>query len=317
MARVLLIIFLLTGCFRTAGAAEIIFKQTAEVSDAVIRLGDIAGFNEETDLTAALASQMVGPAPGPGETAVLHAQTVRQSLLAGKTVPEATAWSGSPAITVHRLGISVGPDRILAVIADYIHDQNQKKNLPEADIKFIPAALPLPFSLPTGDLTYEVIPSNPGILGSSRFSIIFRVDNQVAKNMSIRGKIEATASIVVTAQALPKGTVLKAEFLTMAVMDISDMVSPQFAPDELLGMKLVRSLKAGSPVSANMVESLPVVKRGEKVKIVINSGQLYVTATGFAATDGRLNEMIRVQNIGSNKLVYCRVAAPGLVEVML
>ena len=315
MARVLLIIFLLTGCFRTAGAAEIIFKQTAEVSDAVIRLGDIAGFNEETDLTAALASQTVGPAPAPGESVVLHAQTVKQSLLSGTTVPEATGWSGSPAITVHRLGVTVGPDRILAIIADYIHDQ--KKNVADAEIKFIPAALPLPFSLPTGDLTYEVIPSNPGILGSSRFSIIFRVDNQVAKNMSVRGKVEATANIVVTAQALPKGTVLKAEFLTMAVTDISEMVSPQFAPDDLLGMILVRSLKAGSPVLANMVESLPVVKRGEKVKIVINSGQLYVTATGFAATDGRLNEMIRVQNISSNKLVYCRVAAPGLVEVML
>lgn len=317
MTRVFLIIILITGCFQTAGAAEIIFKQTAEVSDSVIRLGDIAGFNEETDLTAALASQTVGPAPPPGETVVLHAQTVKQSLLSGKSVPEATGWSGSPTITVHRQGIIVGSDRILAIIDDYIHDQNQKKHLPEAEIRFIPAALPLPFSLPTGDLTSEVIPSNPGILGSSRFSIIFRVDNQVAKNMSVRGKVEATANIVVTARALPKGTVLQAEFLTMAVTDISEIPSPQFEPGDLLGMKLTRSLTAGSPVLAGMVESLPVVKRGEKVKIVINSGQLYVTATGFAATDGKLNEMIRVQNIGSNKLVYCRVAAPGLVEVML
>lgn len=315
MAKVFLILVILIGYRQTAGAAEIAFRPTGEVSGAVIRLGDVADFNESSDLTAALASQTIGPAPPPGEKVVLHSQTVKQALLSGNAVPEDTTWSGSPAITVHRQGITVGPDKILAIIAEYIDEQ--KKNLPEAEIQFIPAALPLPFILPTGELTSEVIPSNPGILGSSRFSLIFRVDNQVAKNMSIRGRIKATANIVVTARAVKKASILSPQLLTMAVTDISEITGPQFEASDLVGMKLTRSLKAGSPVLANMVESLPVVRRGEKVKIFINSGQLHVSATGFAFTDGKLDEMIRVQNLSSNKLVYCRVAAPGLVEVML
>lgn len=315
MAKLLITLLLLSGFFQTAEAAKITFIPTAEVSDAVIRLGDIARFDEETDLTAALATQIVGPAPSAGEAVVLRALTLKQSLLAGKTVPEDSEWSGSAAITVSRLGVTIGPERILTIIAEYIEDQ--KRNLPEAEIRFIPVSQPLPFILPTGELTTEVIPSNPGILGSSRFSIIFHVDNQVAKNMSVRGRIEATASVVVTAQALPKGSIISPQLLTMAVTNISDIPNPLFEPDELMGMKLTRSLRTGSPILANMVESLPVVRRGEKVKIILNSGSLHLTATGFAFTDGRLDEMIRVQNISSNKLVYCRVAAPGLVEVML
>ncbi len=33
--------------------------------------------------------------------------------------------------------------------------------------------------------------------------------------------------------------------------------------------------------------------------------------------DQKKNQIIRVQNSSSNKLIYCRVAAPGLVEVIL
>ncbi len=313
--RLFFIILLLLGLYRTTGATEIIFKQTAEVGDDSVRLGDVALFDEKTPLTEALATLTVGQAPPPGETVVLRAQAIQHILLVGKAVPEDFSWSGSPAITVRRLATTVDPERIMAAIADFIREQ--QKNLPEATVKFTPASLPLPFHLPTGDLAIEVIPSNPGILGSSRFSLIFRVNDQVVKNMSVRGKVEATANIVVAAQAMPKGSILKPEMLALASADISELPAPQFDPNDLVGKLLTRNLKAGTPVLAGMVESLPVVRRGEKVRMVLTSGALHLTATGFAHSDGRQDETIQVQNLNSNKLVYCRVAAPGVVEVLL
>lgn len=315
MIRAMLLSILLLGIGGSAGAVEVVFKQTAEVNDAAVRLGDIAVFGEKTPLSEALATITVEQAPPPGETVVLRAQAIQHALLTGKAVPEETAWSGSPAITVRRLATTIDAERIMALIADYIHDQ--QKNLPEAKVAFLPAALPLPFHLPTGELATEVIPSNPGILGSSRFSLIFRIDDQVVKNMSVRGRVEATADIVVASQILPRGSILRPEMLSVAPADISNLSAPHFEPNDLVGKLLTRSLKAGSPILGGMVESLPVVRRGEKVKMVLNSGPLHLTASGFAHTDGRLDEMIRVQNLSSNKLVYCRVAAPGVVEVLL
>jgi flagella basal body P-ring formation protein FlgA len=66
-----------------------------------------------------------------------------------------------------------------------------------------------------------------------------------------------------------------------------------------------------------MVENLPVVKRGQQVKIAIKAGALLLTATGLAYNDGKLDQMIKVQNISSSKIILGRVAGPGLVEVML
>lgn len=315
MGKVFIIIWLALGLAQNAGALEINFKPAASVNDSVIRLGDLAAFDEQSEMTRALASLTVGQSPSPGEKTSLGSLSIKNYLVSSQSLPGNIRWTGSPTVAVTRLGLSIGPDRIQAIIAKYI-DHN-KSNLPEAEIRFIPSSLPLPFTLPTGDLTYEVIPSNPGVINSSRFSIIFRVDNKVVKNMSVRGKVEALASVVIAGQALRKGCILGPEHLSQTVLDISSINDPELDQTQLLGKRLRRSLRAGSPIQLSMVESLPVVHRGERVKIVITSGPLRITASGLAHSDGIVNQMIQVQNSSSNKMIHCRVAAPGLVEVML
>jgi len=315
MKNVLLIFLLIFSLPQTAAALEITFEPKCVVDDSSIRLGDIAGFNEATEMTRALASLIVGQAPAPGETVSLSTRAIREYLAGSQSLPRDITWNGSPTTAVQRLGITIGAEQIQALIAEYI--KNNSDNLPEAEIRFIPGSLPLPFTLPTGNLTHQITPSNPGILGSSRFSLIFRVDEEVVKNMSVRGTVEALAPVVVATGSLKRGQVLNPQNLTMAVMDLSSIRNPGFAQEDFIGKKLTRSLRAGSPILLSMVESLPIVQRGERVKIIINSGPLHLTATGLANSDGILDQMIRVRNIASNKMIYCRVAAPGLVEVML
>jgi flagellar basal body P-ring formation protein FlgA len=315
MKRTLFVIVFLLGLPGWSSALEIAFKPSGQVDDAVIKLVDVAECNEQTPLAEALASQAVGQAPAPGESLVLRAQDIKQYLASSQTLPNNITWSGSSTITISRTGTVVGPERVQALIAEFISSNSH--NLPKADITFVASALPLPFTLPKGDLSYEVIPSNPSILGSSRFSLIFKVDNRVVKNMSVRGKTEALALVAVAAQPLKKGFVLGPQHLKMAALDISDLANPAFDAKDLLGMQLTRGVQTDTPILATMVESLPVVKRGQQVKIAIKSGTLQLTATGLAYNDGKLDQMIKVQNISSSKIILGRVAGPGLVEVML
>ncbi len=44
---------------------------------------------------------------------------------------------------------------------------------------------------------------------------------------------------------------------------------------------------------------------------------MLLTATGLAHSDGKIDDLIRVQNLNSNKVVFGRVAGPGIVEVIL
>jgi flagella basal body P-ring formation protein FlgA len=315
MIKTLVLCCLLVSIGQTAEALQITFRQNSSVDASVIRLGDIARFDEQTEMTRALATLEVGQAFPPGEKTTLSSLAVKDSLTARHSLSGDIVWSGSPTVTVLRRGESIGPERIETIIAEFI--KASKNNLPEAEIRFVPSSLPLPFMLPTGELSHEVFPSNPDILGSSRFSIIFRIDGNVVKNMSVRGKIEALAQVVIAAGPLKRGEILRPQHLNTAMMDISSINNPGMAVEEFIGKKLTRNLRAGAPVLLSMVEALPIVQRGERVKIVVNSGALHLTATGLAHSDGIMHQMIRVQNINSNKIIYCRVAAPGLVEVLL
>lgn len=312
--KIFLIVFIISTAIPAYGL-QITFKKNAAVSGSTITLGDIVDFDENSEFSRALATQVIGQAPLPGETVSLRSLRIKNSLLAKLDLPENTLWNGSPSVSLSRLGIYIGPTRILKIIDEYL--EKNKKNLPDAEIHFNPGVLPLPFTLPAGKLTYEVIPSNPQILGSSRFSIIFRVDNRVAKNMSIKGKLEALAPVVIAATRLSKGTILNRSHLTLATRDLGRFSSAGTDINNFLGKRLKRSLKEGSVIRTSMIEARPVIKRGQRVKIVLHHGGMFLSAAGIAGSDGRQDQMIRVRNISSNKIIYCRVAAAGLVEVIL
>ncbi len=315
MKQLFLILFLVAAMPHTCGALEITFSKSATVEKSIITLGDIATFDETSELVKALSTQIVGQSPPPGETVFLRSFGIKRYLDSTQSLPDNIIWQGSPTVTLRRAGLTIGPDKILHIIKNYIEDN--KENLPRADISFIPSSLPIPFTLPVGKLTYDVIPSHPGILGSSRFSMIFKIDDKVVKNMSVRGTVKAIANVVIASQSMPRGSILHRKNLQITKTDISSLRSSNSDISELIGKKLKKHVKAGTAILLSMVEAPPVVRSGERVKIVITSGSMILTATGLAYSDGQINQMIRVQNLRSRKIVYCRVAAPGLVEVLL
>lgn len=315
MKRLLFTITLYFFSVISAEALEIAFLKSSCVDGSVVNLGDVARFSEENDLTRALATLKVGHAPPPGEMITLRSVSIKNSLSAKRDFPRNALWKGSSLISVKRNAQTIDADRILTIIDEFL--LNRSADLPEAEVKFTPNSLPLPFHLPVGGLSYEVIPSNPAILGSSRFSLIFRIDGVVKKNMSVRGKLTALANIVIAAKSIRRGQVLTAEHLTKAVTDISKIADPALHIDNYIGLRAKRRLRAGTPLRAAYVEALPVVRKGQKVKMIVSSGSLLLTATGLAQNDGAKDQVIRVQNLSSRKIIFCRVSAPGLVEVLL
>ncbi len=295
---------------------DVTFVQSSLVKNDSVLLADIARLSENSALAEALGTQIVGTAPDAGSTTVLDAREIirkieksHNSSLVGVT------WKGAPLVTVGRESVSITAEKIQHIIDDYIEENRHR--LPEARISFIPDAKPLPFELETGTHSWDVIPSSPDIIGSSRFSIIFKVNGKVRKNFSVTGQTRAIASVVITTRRLKYGELVTAEMVSVAERDISELPGYSRTVSEVIGSVVKRNLYQGAPIGPESVELPPVINRGELVKIVVSTGVLQVTATGIARSNGRQDEVIRVQNTNSNKLIYCRVEAPGLVEVQL
>ncbi len=314
MIRLILIILILSTS-TPAFALVIEFKKTADVGNVTVTLGDIADFDQDTDLSRALASQHVTQAPSIGRELKLKTQPVINHFTNNLNVTEPLSWRGSKTVHVTRSAEQISSADILTIIDGYL--EQRKNDFPQVQFRFTPVAQPMPIVVPAGQLSWEVIPSDPDLIGSSRFSIIFSVDGRVRKNMSVRGKLEVLAQAVIAGKDIRRGSILRPQDLAMSLQDISAVQAPCLNPRQILGKKITSSIKAGEVVSVHDVELPPLVKKGELVHMIVKRGSLHITARGIARSDGAVNETIRVQNTGSKKLVYCRVTGPGVVEVTL
>lgn len=306
---------LLWSALANAAPLQCIFQQSATVEKESIRLGDIVRFNQENETTKALASLVVGDSPQPGERILLRSVTIRNTLLRNHAIPGGTQWRGSGTVSVFRKGQRLESGQILGYIDAYL--QENSALLPQAAIRFLPQSAPMPFALPTGDVSCEVIPSHPGILRSSRFSLIFRIQERTVKNISVRGKIEAVANVAVARKNLQRGEAISSESYRLSSLDISRIPDAVIDPALLNGKKLLYPLRPGQPIRTSMLEEIPVIFKGEPVKITIRSHSMLLTATGFALTDGAKNAVIRVQNNNSRKILRAQVVGPGVVEIKI
>ena len=291
------------------------FRDSAAVEGNTITLGDIASINGNQDIAAALASRQVGQAPPPGESTVLDCSHIADSLTPSLAGTDKITWKGADSVRIKRLAQQVSTEKIIEIIDAFL--AKNKDKMPNAEIRFVPAEQPLPFTVQTGDLDWEVVPSNPAIIGSNRFSLIFKVDGKVRKNMSVRGKIEAMAKVAIASEQIEKDALLQPTQFTMMVKDISELDKPCLNVQEIIGKKASRLIRSGAVLTSSLIETPPMVRRGESVKIMVRQGELELTALGTAQADGIKDQTIRVENASSKKVINGRVTAPGLVEVTL
>lgn len=228
-------------------------------------------------------------------------------LLPALGVARAAPLAADPAV------VMVTPDQVRTCLEDYL--LSKKAFLPQARIGFRSLELPGPFQVPAGKLSCEVHPSDPQILGSRRFTLIFRVDGQVVKNTALRAELEAIAPVVIAAGELRRGTILAQSDLNLAEMDLASLRNPCADPAELIGKKLKRSVRLGEALDRQAVELPAVISRGDMVTLTARKGTLVLSATGVAREDGNAGETIVVRNSASQKDVRARVAGPGTVEV--
>ena len=308
-----LLAFLLVG-FQAAAALglEIRFLEEATVTGSQVLLRDIAAISPDNALAQSLGKRIVSAAPRPGGSKTLKTAAIQSYLELTENLTDAQ-WQGPATITLQRRGLELGPEQISQIIAEYL--QKNLERLPRADIRFVPGTMPRPVTLPFGKLSWEVIPSNPDILGSSSFSVILKVDGKTVENMTVRGKLEAWADVVIATRSIKKGSRIASDQLGLRRMDISRLQDPITTREKIIGLIAKQTLHAGRAIEKRHVKLPPHIKKGDQVKIVAHKGSLNISTMGIAMADGRRGDMIRVRNIQSNKLIYCLVAAPGLVTV--
>lgn len=316
MFRFFLFSLLLFPCFHgTASALTVDFVKDTEVTTPYITLLDIATLNEDSAIADALASKHIGNSPKPGVSIDISSRTIKEKLL--RLLPQDTAisWKGASTITVHRQGITVDASAIQATINTFLLEMQSGQH--DVSYSFTPREHPLPFVLPTGEMEIEIIPANPDLIGSRRITLIYTVDDKIVKNISIRGKLNATAMVAVLTQNVKRGSILEPGMVTLENKDLAKLRTPCMNLRNVIGKKVTRTLRKGRVLDISSIEFPPLIQKGEFVKIHIKHNGMHLSATGVSSMNGKQDQIIRVVNSRSRKTIFCKVTAPGIVEVQI
>ena len=171
--------------------------------------------------------------------------------------------------------------------------------------------------LPAGDVSFEVAaPDRWEGWGRANLALIVRVNDRVERNLSIPVEVEALADTVVVLRALERGDVIGPDDVTVQRRDLSTHAGRIYRNvDEVVGKRARVPVRANMPLKGDQLERVPLVKSGQLVTIIVENRIMRLTATGKARGNGAEGDIIKVQNLGSQKEVPARVIDAGTVQV--
>ncbi len=131
----------------------------------------------------------------------------------------------------------------------------------------------------------------------------------------VSARVRHRGPVVVTTRALARGAVISAGDLRVTRKDVSTTPGSAIQdPDRAIGKRLRRPVSAGAVLTENLLEEVPLIRRGQRVELVAGSGMLSVRMTGRALSDGAAGQRIRVRNVKSRKVVEGVVDPAGFVR---
>ena len=115
--------------------------------------------------------------------------------------------------------------------------------------------------------------------------------------------------------AVTRGHRLRAADVEEAMVDIATLRGdPLTHSDELSFMAARRNIAAGTPVTTQQLKPVPLVSRGEVVKLRAGAGSIRISTKGRAEGQGGYGDQIWVENLSSGKRVPAWISGPGQVS---
>jgi flagella basal body P-ring formation protein FlgA len=174
-------------------------------------------------------------------------------------------------------------------------------------------SLGLPGPLPAGELELEVrLPDGPIPSPTTLWIDVF-ADGERGGQAWVRAEIYRPRPVVVLTRDAQRGEVLRPEDLEVRSADAAR--GGLADPAQAIGKRLVRTLRAGAPVSGRDLQVVPLVERGDVVRLVARVGGVVASVPGKALDSAGVGEVLLVENVSSGQALSGVLRDGGVVEV--
>jgi flagella basal body P-ring formation protein FlgA len=133
---------------------------------------------------------------------------------------------------------------------------------------------------------------------------------------AVSGRAIAMVSVPVPTHRITQGDTIRAEDLTTLDQRTDQLRSDAaLKPEVLIGKVAKRQLEANLPIQERFLGLPTLIKRGDRVTMIVSNGGIVLTAEGHAENDAGMGEVIRMTNAASNKEISGIVTGTNTAEV--
>ncbi len=287
----------------------------ATVAGPDITLGDVAQLaGDEKPFLDRLGRMVLEQAAPVGSSVVLNRSAVNSALSREGYSTGAVVWEGSDACRVLTQVQDVSPDQLLESAKLFIRVQTGEdaKNL---DIKLLSPTKSI--KMPAGKLEIHFRPSLIGQYeGVQILTAECSTDGHAGRVIPVRLNTQIFRLVVVTKKEVRKG-----EKFTNANIGFDRLPSDKVSKgtlqklEDVLGRSAGMDLKAGTPVRFSEINDPPMIHRGEVVQGLVITGNVEISVSVRAQTDGRAGEEIVVENTDTHKVLRAKVLDENKVQI--
>ncbi|KKO19141.1 MAG: hypothetical protein BROFUL_02124 [Candidatus Brocadia fulgida] len=315
--RLSAIIFLFV---HTAVAEEIRIdlKEKVTLPEKQIVLNDIASLScNNPFLLERVGNIQLGNTPWPGNVRKIERDSLAVRLVDEGIDMSEVAYSDVAFSLVSVESTTVTGDEILRVAREYLMSslsRPEDEMIIESD-RSIPDKL-LPAN--EGDIHLEVaqVETNKD-RGNIQLIVRILINNSLYLKVPVYFHVRVYETVVASRKKIDRNDTLTSDNLTISRMETTKLFKTTFVKmEDLIGKRASRSILPNTPITPEIVDNSPAIKKGDLVKVFVHSGNLHVVTKGVAKEDGCVGKIIRVKNLDSHKELYGRVEDSTAVKIV-
>lgn len=277
------------------------------VAAELVTLGDLfenAGY---------VANKPVFRAPSIGQSGTIRAdRVIRAARLAGL---ERIDQNNVSIVKVSRASQLVTEGDVIETLTSKLKHKGYVSSSGRVDVE-------LNRSLPDQHASIEAV--NPFTIRNLRFD---RTTGRFTASVSIGGRSDVgtiriagraseTMLVPVMTRNLRRGEIIEESDIVMTPMPKRQAMLAKPAPiKSIIGKAARQSLRAGAIANASYFMLPHIIERSDIVTITFKSGNLSVSMRGKALSPGAKGDVIKVQNLQTNRIIQGTVSAPGELQI--
>ena len=293
-------------------------KDKVTLPEKQIVLGDIACVScNNPSLLESINNISVGNTPWPGNIRKIEKDTLTARFIdEGVDFKEITYGSTTSSL-ISVDSITITGEEILRKAKEYLLS---KLSRPESEIIIESDRPPMDKLLPAngGDIRWEIsqIDANKD-RGNVQLIVRISIDEKQYLKMPVFFTIRTYEDIAVPNKKIDRHEILAMDDLVIKRMETTKLAGVTFDNiEDLIGKRAIRPILPNIPITAEMIDNPPLIRKGDFVKVSVQSGNLHVVTKGVAKEDGYWGKVIRIKNIDSNKELYGKVEDSTTVKII-